>query len=274
MKTNILTLAVLLNCTLITAQTEFDAQKLVQTDINGTARYMSMAGAFGALGGDASAIKDNPAGLGIYRTSEITGTLNGLTQNSTSNWKYLNNGALNNSYGYDNLYKIGFNNFSYVKASPTFRSENSSDGLLSSNWSFSYNRLKSFNRNSTIKSGQSSSSITDYMAYFTGNIKSSDLSSSNDPYNNTSIPWISELAYQGYLIDTVAGMSSWSSILGLSEKVLPSYTIRETGYVDEYSLGWAGNISNMLYLGATINLQSIDYTASTQYSEVLVKVAA
>ncbi len=71
MKKSIMAIAVLFNCTLIMAQTEFDAQKLVQGDINGTARYMSMAGAFGALGGDASSIKDNPAGLGIYRSSEI-----------------------------------------------------------------------------------------------------------------------------------------------------------------------------------------------------------
>ena len=32
----------------------------------GTARYSGMAGAMGALGGDGSAIKDNPAALGIF----------------------------------------------------------------------------------------------------------------------------------------------------------------------------------------------------------------
>ena len=77
---------VVLNCTLMIAQTEIDALKYVQTDINGTARYMGMAGAFGALGGDASAIKDNPAGLGIYRKSELVGSMNVMMQNSTSNW--------------------------------------------------------------------------------------------------------------------------------------------------------------------------------------------
>ena len=87
------------------AQTEFDAYKVVQTDINGTARYMGMAGAFGALGGDASSIKDNPAGLGVYRRSELTGTLNNLLVNSTSTW--------NGKKGYGDLYKMNLNNFSH-----------------------------------------------------------------------------------------------------------------------------------------------------------------
>lgn len=271
MKKSILAIAVLLNCTFITAQTEFDALKLVQSDINGTARYMSMAGAFGALGGDASAIKDNPAGLGIYRTSEITGTLNFNTQKSNSNWQYLDQGSVKNSFGYDNLYNLGFNNFAYIKANPTIRSQSGESGLMSSNWSFSYNRLKSFDRNSTIQSGYAPSSITDYMGYFTGNIKSADLTEANDPYNNTNIPWISELAFQGYLINenvnNVTGNSSWSSLLGSTEKIAPTYTLHENGYVDEYSIGWAGNINNMFYLGATVNLQAISYNAHSIYSE-------
>lgn len=38
------------------AQAAFDALQLSQQDLNGTARSMSMAGAFGALGGDLSTL--------------------------------------------------------------------------------------------------------------------------------------------------------------------------------------------------------------------------
>jgi hypothetical protein len=263
MKKNILAIAVILNCLFLTAQTEFDALKVVQSDITGTARYMSMAGAFGALGGDVSAIKDNPAGLGIYRSSEMTGTLNLMVQNSNSIWNATN--------GSDNMNKMRFNNFSYVKATPTYNSEVSNIGLLSSNWSFSFNRLKSFDRNSTIKSQNANSSITDYMSYFTGNIQSNDLTTANDPYNNGYIPWISELAFQGWLMNenanSLRGNGRWTSLLGDNEQVRPSYSIQERGYIDEYSIGWAGNFSNQLYLGATINLQSLNYNLSSEYSE-------
>jgi hypothetical protein len=262
MKKSILALAVILNCSFLIAQTEFDASKIIQGDINGTARYMSMAGAFGALGGDGSAIKDNPAGLGVYRTSELSGTINVSLQNSKSTW--------NNTLGNDNLSNLGFTNFSYIKSIPTFNGLNGNAGLLSSNWSFTYNRLKSFNRNSTIKNNSSASSITDYMAYFSGNIASADLSSSNNPYDNLNIPWISELAYQGYLINEVSpgSANAWSSLLNSGELVTPTYTLQETGYIDEYSIGWAGNFSNKFYLGTTLNLQSIDYTARSRYSEL------
>jgi len=54
------------------AQSDADALRYSQTSLAGTARFTSMAGAFGALGGDFSSIAINPAGLGIYRKSEFT----------------------------------------------------------------------------------------------------------------------------------------------------------------------------------------------------------
>ncbi len=44
------------------AQGEIDAYRYSQTEVTGTARSMSMGGAFGALGGDISSIAINPAG--------------------------------------------------------------------------------------------------------------------------------------------------------------------------------------------------------------------
>lgn len=55
----------------IQAQTSFDAAKLFDEDLNGTARYVSMGGAMGALGSDISVISKNPAGIGTYHKSDI-----------------------------------------------------------------------------------------------------------------------------------------------------------------------------------------------------------
>ncbi len=57
--------------TTVSAQSAIDAYSLSQGDLRGTARFMSMAGAFGALGGDLSTLNQNPAGIGVYRSSEI-----------------------------------------------------------------------------------------------------------------------------------------------------------------------------------------------------------
>ena len=45
------------------AQTSFDAAHLYGRELIGTARYVAMGGAMGALGSDASIISQNPAGI-------------------------------------------------------------------------------------------------------------------------------------------------------------------------------------------------------------------
>ncbi|MDR1682109.1 MAG: TonB-dependent receptor, partial [Candidatus Symbiothrix sp.] len=82
MKRTIL-LAVLFSCILsVFAEGELDAVRLSRSDLKGTARGVAMGGAFGALGGDVTSIGINPAGLGIYRSSEINTSL-GFTSANT-----------------------------------------------------------------------------------------------------------------------------------------------------------------------------------------------
>ena len=70
----------------VSGQNLFDALLFGETTLNGTARYMIMGGAFGALGGDPTSILDNPASAAIYRGSEITFTLNAMPSVSYTNW--------------------------------------------------------------------------------------------------------------------------------------------------------------------------------------------
>src|SRR4051812_2532502 len=58
----------------VMAQTDVDAFRYTGSSISGTARFTSMSGAFGALGGDFSSLSTNPAGIGIYRSQEFTFT--------------------------------------------------------------------------------------------------------------------------------------------------------------------------------------------------------
>ena len=62
-------LAVLV-ATSVSAQTVYDAANIISKDLNGTARFVGMGGAMGALGGDISTIGTNPAGIGIYRSND------------------------------------------------------------------------------------------------------------------------------------------------------------------------------------------------------------
>jgi hypothetical protein len=53
-----------------TAQDQADALRYSQLELGGTARFMSMAGAYSAVGGDASTLAYNPAGLGVFNKSQ------------------------------------------------------------------------------------------------------------------------------------------------------------------------------------------------------------
>ncbi len=55
-------------------------------NINGTARYNAMSGAFGALGGDLSSIETNPAGAAVFLKSEFSASLNIRNTKTTSSF--------------------------------------------------------------------------------------------------------------------------------------------------------------------------------------------
>ena len=53
------------------AQETYDNARLATQDLNGTARYVGMGGAMDALGADLSTISTNPAGIGLFRSSQV-----------------------------------------------------------------------------------------------------------------------------------------------------------------------------------------------------------
>ena len=67
--------AVLFSIQLFATESDYTLNMLSCDDIFGTSRYMGMAGAMVAVGGDISAVKDNPASLGLFRRSEISCSL-------------------------------------------------------------------------------------------------------------------------------------------------------------------------------------------------------
>ena len=56
------------------AQETYENANIVTGDLNGTARYVGMGGAMDALGAEISTISTNPAGLGLFRSSQISAT--------------------------------------------------------------------------------------------------------------------------------------------------------------------------------------------------------
>lgn len=66
-------------------------------NINGTARYNAMSGAFGALGGDLSSLETNPAGAAVFLNSEFSLSLDVRNIETSSNF-YGTNVLTENDY--------------------------------------------------------------------------------------------------------------------------------------------------------------------------------
>ncbi len=241
------------------AQSEIDALKYSKTDINGTARYMSMAGAFGALGGDISTLTNNPAGIGVYRSSEFAGTMNLNFQNNNAQW---------NGTGIENTNtKFNFSNLAYIA---TFKSN--AEGFVNFNFGVGYNRLKDYYRNYQTENNALNHSLTGYIAEVTNRynngagITESALSTydNNNAYSNIN-SWISILGYNGYLIDPVSNTNQYNPMWSITPKA--KLKISERGYQDEYNISFGGNVYDVFYFGATIGITDLNYRMSSAYDE-------
>ena len=70
----------------VSGQNVFDALLFGETTLNGTARYMSMGGAFVSLGGDTTPILDNPTAAALYLGSDITFILHAMPYVYYTTW--------------------------------------------------------------------------------------------------------------------------------------------------------------------------------------------
>lgn len=241
------------------AQTAVDAYQMSRYDLRGTARFMSMGGAFGALGGDLSTLNQNPGGLGVYRKSDVGITLDIDIQKSTSSTPLM-------SYS-QNQTKANVNNVGYVGSMFT-----NSDLMPYFNWGFTYNRAASFNRKFR-GADRMNSSLSNYIAGFTSNENwtTNELSGSEDNYfASNGAPWMSILAYNSYIINPLSPSSTtYNGLWGNGTTGENEFEVEEKGYVDEYEFNVGGNFSDIVYWGIGFGITDIEYKQNVYYEEYL-----
>ena len=245
------------------AQSEIDAYRFSQREESGSARYLSMGGAFGALGGDISAMSTNPGGLGIYRSSEVVTGVSLSFMHTNTNWAGTELNA--------NKTRFNFDNIAYVGYFPT----GSDEGVKSWNVGFSYNRVKNFNRSYRM-SRSGGYSIADYIAAQTNRIgvTGNNLLWTDDhnPYMTQS--WLAALGYNAGLIETYspgAGNTFFNPFCDSNgtpwDVQDATLQVSEKGAIDVYDIAFATNISDRLFLGLTVAITDLDYSMSTLYDE-------
>jgi len=252
MKRNLLFIIACLIYTFAFGQGEMDAYRYSSSDLSGTARGQAMGGAFGALGGDMTGVSINPAGIGIYRSSEVVANMS--ITSPIINDKTIQES--NTTFHFDNLSYVGY--YPLVKGS-----------MLNLNFGFNYSRVKSFEQRYSASQKNMKSSLTDYIVGLTDGVHHGIWNGNSDSYySNPDLYWLSILAWDGYLINEKKNTNNkYESILKENEQVSPSLKVSEKGKIETYDFTIGSNVSNVFYWGATISITDLAYLMTSSYEE-------
>lgn len=239
------------------AQSAIDAYNVSSNQLRGTARFVAMGGAFTSLGGDISTLSQNPAGIGVYRHSDLGFTFDISVRNYSSTTETTKES--------NRQTKVYFDNFGYIG---TVRLNGA---LRTFNWGVSYNRLASFDRRFSGYNNPQASSLTNYIASFTNGTDSGDMlfnkSEDYNPYLDSNADWLSILAYNSMMINNQYSDTEYTGLHQGTSTADAEYTIHETGYTDEYNIDFGGNVSDIVYWGLGVGIVDMNFSRSSNYSE-------
>lgn len=248
--------------------TPADLFELSQTQFNfGTARSMAMAGAFTSLGADLSSMSINPAGLGMFRRSEVTVT-------PLMTFTHADNSA--SPFGKNNR-----NRFSLGNIGAVFNVYEGTGNLLSLNVGFGYNRLTDLNYRSSFYRTGNVGSIADMyaMQMIYSGLRASDIRGSNLDWRRVDANlWPAVLGFKCGLIDDPADGDDWSPTWISGDRYDPGTgdhhidighysTVQSRGSIGEYVLSLGANINNKVYVGMSLGIQSLYQKKEYFYAE-------
>lgn len=237
-----------------------DLFSLSQAQFNfGSARSMAMGGAFASLGADQASMSLNPAGLGMYRRSELTFTPMMTMSRSTSNATPYE-GNSKNRFALGNL-GIALNVYE------------GTGSLMSLNIGIGYNRLADYNYKYSLQYGGGNSSIADAMAVQLerANIGlTSNGTISDGMYTNWDIDpavWTGVAAYKAFMLDMNGNGLWYPPEIGANSIVAGGATVTSIGSAGEFDIAMGANVNNKLYFGFTLGIQRVYQKKEYYYGE-------
>lgn len=239
----------------VSAQDEFDALRYSNTQYHGTARGMGIGCAVGSMGADFSSLSINPAGIGIYKSSEAMITPSFSAANTNSSYLNSTNSATAS--------KFNLSNFGLVITKQQEKKRYRKNAWRTVSFGVGMNRLATF-KNESVYSGK--------------NNKNSLIESFADDFNSlggintnalNSVNFSAYGAYQTYLIDRGTGADSNMAVsyVPYSDGLNQSKRVNESGGMSEYTISLGGNYLDKLMLGATLGLVSLSYDRTTRFDE-------
>lgn len=226
------------------SQTFEDAVRYSEYMPLGTARTVGAGSSFGAMGGDYSVISINPAGIGFFYKNEFTVSPGlGLTNTEAT----LNEG----NTGSEKLNKTGFgvDNLGYVSANFDPESD-----WYTSNYAIGISRSKSFGREYRFE-GVSQGTIAERWQQLADGLSPDELN-----IFETGLAFDSGVLIEG-------DNNSYDIDLYSDDEVSKSQAVRQSGFINELSLGWASNYRNIISFGISAGIPFLSFSEEKIYSE-------
>lgn len=245
------------------AQDFTDALRYSQDDIQGSARFRALSGAFGALGGDMSSVNLNPAGSAIFTRSHASISLSSLNINNDISYF---NGRNSTSDSKIDLHQAG----------GVFVFANTDDN---SSWkkfviSIAYDKTANYD-NQWSALGRNTNSIDSYFLAYAQGLRFDEISRFTGETISQAYSEIGSfygygnqqafLGYESFILEplnnTDNNTSYYSNITQGTFNQQYDYIAR--GYNGKVSFNAATQYEDRLYLGINLNTHFINYDKST-----------
>ena len=257
----------IISITNVMAQDITDAVRYSLDEIQGTARFRAMSGAFGALGGDMSAVSINPAGSAIFTRSHASVSLSSLNINNDVNYF--------NGFNSSTDSKVDLNQ---TGAAFVFNNTNDNSPWRKFVLSVAYDKVSNFDDN-WFASGTNTNSIDSYFLAYAQGQRLDEISAFPGESYSEAFSEIGSfygfgnqqafLGYESYIIepenDTDENTSYFSNIG--PGNFNQNYNYVAKGYNGKFSFNAASQFRDNLYLGVNLNSHFINYEKYTYLHE-------
>lgn len=245
-----------------------DALRYATDEVQGSARFRAMGGAFGALGGDFSAININPASSVIFNKSKAGFTLGLSSKNNDTN--YFNGASSSDD-----------SNFNLVQGGGVFVFKNTRPDSKWNKFSLgvAYDRTNDFNNSWTASGVNPNTSIAEYFRGFADGLRLDEISALpgenlNDAYVDIGSVFgfghqQGFLGFESFLIEPNAdaddNIDYSNNVSGGNYN--QQYRLNSFGYNGKMAFNFATQYDERISLGLNVNAHFVDYERTTVFDE-------
>ena len=251
----------------VNAQDISDAVRYSSDNVQGTARFRAMSGAFGALGGDMSAVSINPAGAAIFNNGHASMSVTNFdNENQTS---YFNGNSSNSNSNFD---------FTQAGAAFVFNNTNGNSPWRKFVLGLAYEQTANYD-DDWFAAGTNSRSIDSYFLANAQGLRLDEISafpdeSLDDAYADIGANYgfrhqQAFLGYESYILepDTNDDANTIYTSNMAAGSFNQQYSYASTGYNGKFTVNLAMQYEDNLYLGLNLNSHFINFNKSTYLFE-------